>query len=194
MKQLLLWGLLLILMGCAHTGPYVLHTQTQMSLAEQAQVTLPKAIDVVQLDGKKLKLAYSPDDVRHYYLLPGQHELVLRYVQLWEDDMGNEEVLTSKLVGFQLTTKAGDHFELVTDMPRTLEDARRFSRDIQLQLKGSGNALLTGQLIAAFRQPAAIDVLINDKGSPYEHLVEWWRVASPDEKEMFLKYIRENPF
>ncbi|MDH5302233.1 MAG: DUF2057 domain-containing protein [Gammaproteobacteria bacterium] len=192
--KILLILLLLLLAGCSHTGPYKLYDQAQPGSSGHVTLKLPHAIDLLQLDQQKLKLPYSADAVRQYLLLPGKHQLTVRYRQLWLDGQANHEVVDSKLVTFSIDAHAGDELTLQTALPQTLSDARTFAKQIRLQLVNQQQQVIDGELLPEAKQPSsAIEVLFKDNGSSYDQLVTWWNAASDDEKNQFRRYIETHP-
>lgn len=194
MRLIIALTMLIIATACTHTGPYKLYQQPQLTPSKQVELTLPKAVDLLQLDGKELKLPYNPDEMRHFYLLPGEHKLIVRYDTLWNDDMGNHEVVDSKLLGFHINAQAGEKYQLHTLLPTNLSDAKAFVKNIQLELKNNHGQLIKSERLAdADQSIGPLETLLNDKGSAYDHLTTWWQEATDSEKALFKQYIENNP-
>jgi len=111
---------LVLLSSCASVdNPVRMYTGDKRPDVEIAKLLVPSALEVLSIDGKKLKTPYVPGGLYEVEVLPGTHVLTVVYAELWGDSTTSEHV-TSDAFHFKLITRAGSRYEFKHNGPYDL--------------------------------------------------------------------------
>ncbi|HEB85798.1 MAG TPA: DUF2057 domain-containing protein [Gammaproteobacteria bacterium] len=110
----------LFLSACANTnGPIRLYAGPQKSKNEIVTFRVPYELEVVAIDGRKLKMPYVPEGQYQFELLPGNHVLKVIYTAYWGDDTSGN-VVVSDAFYFRVATTAGSSYVFKHNGPTDL--------------------------------------------------------------------------
>lgn len=119
-----IWFIIIIggifLSACASTNSTVrLYGGSEKPDSEIVKIRVPYELEVLSIDGRKLKTPYVPDGEYLLELLPGKHVFKVIYTEYWGDETsGNIEV--SDAFYFQVATTAGSHYVFKHNGPADL--------------------------------------------------------------------------
>lgn len=135
--------LTLMLTGCGTTGVYQAYEGPTRPVDQIARLRVPHTIDVLAIDGDASKW-YRPNiasDMTELHVLPGRHEIEVRYAEIWESDYDNHKTVRSAPVTLDVSAEAGQVFEIALTRPKDLEAAIAFSQKPEITLHEAAVAL-----------------------------------------------------
>lgn len=199
----LLVVLLLALGGCAaNRGPLKAYEGPQLPAGQVALLDVPEQIQVLAIDGREPPANFMTSKLQ-LALLPGEHVLVLRYVQLFQITSDDHEVVRSSQAALRFTAAAGGQYRLQVPAQRDLQAARQFAKAPQFQLADlAGGAAVESVLIKSYAQASLLDSINKafepaaGAGNPVNNtdlLKDIWSRSSRDEREAFRLWINEQP-
>lgn len=189
----------LVVSACASTGSTRLYEGEARAEAEVARIELPEQVQVLSVDGRDLPggLLQRQQTVD---LLPGEHVLTLRYVELFQFGAGDHEVVRSRPAALRFTAVAGARYRIdVSNRPANLDAARRYARDpaFNLVAEASGEAT-PSTAIKSYAEASLLDTLGKAFESAPEEparsthldlLKDIWGRATPSERESFRAWL-----
>lgn len=178
-----------LLTACATNGTLRLYQGPTLAPQQEAQLTLPLAFDLIELDtqavsslGQKFR-----SDALTIKLAPGPHTLVLRYSDIFELDDENHDSLSSGQLVFKLNMQAGEAFEVHTPNINNYENALVFVKNPKVSL------ISPLQSIDASHIQKQDALILSKKEAPVAttkpnlmQLKFWWEQASQYEQDEFL--------
>lgn len=188
------------LTGCAVTpqGPVKAYEGPVRASAETVQVSVPEQIEVMSIDGREPPPSFLKSRVT-LALLPGEHVFSLRYVELFQINADDHEVLRSKQAALRFTAAAGGSYRLEIPKQASLDAARKFSRDPQFKLVNVGDGSATDSApIKSYAEASLIDTISKafegnaDVQAPVTNtdlLKDVWGRATPDERKAFRDWL-----
>lgn len=190
-SSLLLVIFVSLLMGCAHNTVIPLHDKSVPD-DQLVRLVLPEEVDLVMLDGKKLTGFSRPPLEVSYMILPGEHELVLRYEHMWPNDEYTKEVVTSPFLSVSVNMTAGTEYRLSNALPQDYRQARVFIKNPEFEISSaSGKVSAASKLPPSQQSLGMSDLLSGRNNTPLNNLTFWWEKASEAEKVEFLQRIQE---
>ena len=108
-------SVILLLAGCAATGPVRLYDGQARQPAEVATLQMPEQIQVMAMDGLEVSGTVLQRS-QSLEVLPGEHVLTLRYVQLFQINASDHEVVRSRQAALRFTAVAGSTYRLEMDV------------------------------------------------------------------------------
>lgn len=200
--KILFPGLLLsALAGCTvASGPIKAYPSdaavdpTQLSI-----LYLPPEVELLEADGMETATPYITSGYNEVHLLPGRHQLAVKYVEFWGDADSGSMVKSAPVI-FSLVTvpkakyylkykKPGDQWEaqaMAGKFSPWLEDEQGARYNIK-QIRYGTKALTSGSpSMTTAAAPYA------DGGSPLDKLKYWWKQAGYKEKKAFEQWMNAN--
>lgn len=185
------------LAGCAAQGPVKVYDGAVRQPAETVMVSVPEQIEVMSIDGREPPPSFLKSRVT-MALLPGEHVLSLRYVELFQINADDHEVLRSKQAALRFTAAAGSAYNLEIPKQANLDAARKFSKDPQFKLVSvkDGSAIPSAP-IKSYAEASLIDTISkafdgNQEQQPVTNtdlLKDVWGRATPDERKAFREWL-----
>jgi len=215
-RLLPLFLLVLLSVGCAGVeGPVRAYEGPPRAEAEVATLSAPSALEVLSVDGRKLKLPYGGDDGYSIQLLPGAHRIRAEYREFWGDATNSTRVVSDVAV-FDLNVSAGQRLRLDYPVPQSLLEAERFVEDPRIWVEDRssgariepvdivprGSAVTVGGPVAdgpeypavgstrgSDAATAAEDELL--RRDALERLKFWWKLAPAEARGAFRQWLAE---
>lgn len=185
------------LAGCAAQGPVKVYDGAVRQPAETVMVSVPEQIEVMSIDGREPPPSFLKSRVT-MALLPGEHVLSLRYVELFQINADDHEVLRSKQAALRFTAAAGSAYNLEIPKQANLDAARKFSKDPQFKLVSVKDGSATSSApIKSYAEASLIDTISkafdgNQEQQPVTNtdlLKDVWGRATPDERKAFREWL-----
>lgn len=190
-----------LLAGCAAThGPLKAYEGPLRAPADVALVDVPEQVQVMAIDGREPPPSFLRSSVQ-MALLPGSHVLSLRYVQLFQINADDHEIVRSGQAALRFEAAAGGHYRLEVPAQRNLDAARQFAKAPQFQLADlGGGAAIASVPIQSYAEASLIDTL----GKAFESqgqaarpvtntdlLKDIWSRSSSEERDAFRTWINQ---
>jgi uncharacterized protein YccT (UPF0319 family) len=187
------------LAGCAsQQGPVKVYEGAVRSPAETVQVTAPEQIEIMSIDGREPPPSFLKSHVT-LALLPGEHVFSLRYVELFQINSDDHEILRSKQAALRFTAAAGSSYRLEIPRQANLDAARKFSKDPQFKLVNVKDGSATDSApIKSYAEASLIDTISKafegggEARTPVTNtdlLKDVWGRATPDERKAFRDWL-----
>lgn len=192
----------LALGGCAAPGPVRLYDGPERKPEELVRVTLPEEVEVMAVDGHEPPPSFLQRNTV-LALLPGDHVLSLRYVELFQISAEDHDVVRSRQAALRFTAAAGSQYRVEIPKRTGLEDAKKFARDpvfslVNVQggaavtestaIKSYGEASLIDTIGKAFESSQAAQAAEN---SNLELMRDVWTRATPEERKAFRAWMEQ---
>lgn len=200
-KPLAVAALLIGMAGCSTTSaPVKLYDGATRPAIELALVSVPEEIEVMSVDGHEPPPSFLKSRVQ-LALLPGEHVFSLRYVELFQLNADEHDVVRSKQAALRFTAAAGAEYRLQIPKQTGVEVARKFAKDPQFALvnvKEGGSVQSTA--IKSYAEASLIDTITKAfDGSAKEEaegpvtnvdlLKDVWGRASTEERAAFRRWL-----
>ncbi|MCC2638793.1 MAG: hypothetical protein K0Q68_2512 [Moraxellaceae bacterium] len=197
---LLLSAALALLGGCSTQPPQQTWEGPARPAGEVALLEVPEQIQVMAIDGREPPPSFLRSQST-LALLPGEHVFSLRYVQLFQVNSEEHEVVRSRQAALRFSAVAGGRYRLEVPLQRELDGARRFAKapEFRLVSPGGGEAVVS-MPIKSFAEASLIDTL----GKAFESrpegerevtntdlLKDIWSRSSPEEREAFRTWLHQ---
>jgi len=195
--------------GCA-VRAVTLYDATERTTEQISTLRLPYAIDVIAIDGKKYKGVLPVAEFIDYEILPGNHEIAMRYFQPWMDEDGNNEFVKSPAIAVTQMFEPGAVYAVAAQKPKTVGQARKYASDLVVSVvqQGSGKEVKSVLLPASRQDGGLLANLVKKNGetteasglcsqngpagtpcTAFDQLGFWWNRATDDEKARFKLQI-----
>jgi uncharacterized protein YccT (UPF0319 family) len=189
-----------VLVGCAAKGPIKTYEGPERAATELALVSVPEVIQVMAIDGREP----PPNLLRsnsQLALLPGEHVLSLRYVQLFQISGDEHDVIRSRQAALRFTASAGASYKLEIPHQANRDQAREFAKNPQFRLVGGpdGSAIDSAP-IKSYAEASLIDTIqkaFESQGEPQrpvtnlDLLKDVWGRTSPEERNAFRSWLEQ---
>lgn len=187
----------LLLSGCASQGPLKAYEGPERPLTEVALVDAPEEIQVMAIDGREPPPGFLRSSTR-LALLPGEHVLSLRYVQLFRLGADEHDVIRSRQAALRFNAEPGRQYRL--DMPpqSSRDSAREFAKNPRFQLlDAQGGSAAESTAVKSYAEASLIDTISKAFQSQGEAprpvtnldlLKDIWGRASPEERDAFRQW------
>jgi uncharacterized protein YccT (UPF0319 family) len=161
---------------------------------EEVVLHLPSDMAVLQVDGKAMRkrghlLGAIYEEI---LLLPGPHQLTLRYEDLWDHDQGDDyEKLRSKPVTVSFNPQTAGHYTLIHSRPQSLREAQALERSFSaaaISFQKTGDAHPIPATAAKESTPPPLPPA-PEMQSTVDVLKYWWERTSENEREAFLRWV-----
>lgn len=196
-------GLIAILLAaCATQGPAKLYEGPLRSAAETAMIRLPEQVQVMAMDGQEQAGSLLQRD-QLLAVLPGEHVFSLRYVELFQINSEEHEVVRSRQTALRFTAVAGREYRIEMDKQGSLDAARKFAKDPKFRLVDVGSGAVTeSTAIKSYAEASLIDTITkafdssDSKAQGPTHLdllKDVWGRASPEDRASFRVWLDQQP-
>jgi uncharacterized protein YccT (UPF0319 family) len=192
---------LALLGGCAAPGPVKLYDGPERKPAELVRISVPEPVEVMAVDGREPPgnfLHNSPD----LLLLPGEHVLSLRYVELFQIDAENHEVVRSRQAALRFSGAAGSSYRLTVPPLSGLDAAKKFAASPVFTLVNPQTGEKTQSVaIRSYAEASLIDTLDNafassqaqksQGDSNLDVVKDVWARMTTEERKAFRAWIEQ---
>lgn len=189
-----------LLQGCAARGPLAAYEGPVRPVAEVALLQVPEQVQVMAIDGREPPPSFLSSKVE-LALLPGEHVLSLRYVELFRLGGDEHEVIRSRQAALRFTAVAGGRYRLGVPPQPDRDSARRFAKAPTFTLTDlAGGAAVESTAIKSYAEASLIDTLSKafeaqgEADRPVTNadlLKDVWGRASEDERREFRAWINQ---
>ncbi|WP_068545245.1 DUF2057 domain-containing protein [Thalassotalea crassostreae] len=183
------------------------------TVVSAAQLVVPEDFEVLRLNGEEFSTSLLAKSTT-LELPPGQNVLVLKYSQMFDDDMEDHHI-TIKSKPFILLFSVSNEKSLTFSYPKQTDGelARVYAKSPDIKILDSQNRALgvINQSLSSYndsvmketlnrRQEIVKKSLADKDGEEFEAigpdelsmLKYWWQQASEQDKQLFLQHIKEN--
>ncbi|HCT41833.1 MAG TPA: hypothetical protein DF427_11925 [Moraxellaceae bacterium] len=192
----------IMLAGCAAPGPAKLYEGALRPAAETAMIRLPEQVQVMALDGQE-QTGSLLQRGQLLAVLPGEHVFSLRYVELFQINSEEHEVVRSRQSALRFTAVAGHEYRIEMDKQGSLEVARKFAKDPKFRLVDeSSGAVTESTAIKSYAEASLVDTITkafdssDSKTQGPTHLdllKDVWGRASPEDRAGFRVWLDQQP-
>lgn len=201
-KQGLALCLVGLLTACASTGPIRLYEGAERPLAEVALVSLPEQVQVMAVDGSDTGGTMLQRN-SSFVMLPGERVFSLRYVELFQINSEEHEVVRSRQAALRFTAEAGAEYRIEYDKQPSLEAARKFAKAPVFRLVNvKSGAVNESSAIKSYAEASLVDTITRafESASGQEKtqthldlLKDVWGRASAEERAAFRVWVEQQP-
>lgn len=186
-----------LLAGCAASGPLKTYEGPARPAAELATLAVPEEVQVMAIDGREPPTTFARSDVQ-MALLPGEHVLSLRYVQLFQLGADSHEIVRSKQAALRFNAAAGAAYRLESPHQAKLEQGKAFAKDPKFRLVNAGNGEAVDSVsITSYAEASLVDTInkaFQSQGEPrtatnLDLLKDVWGRTSPEERDAFRRWL-----
>lgn len=188
-----------LLAGCAaQRGPLQAYPGAARPLADVALLEVPEQVQVMAIDGREPPPALLRSAVA-LAVLPGEHVLGLRYVQLFQLNSEEHEVVRSGQAALRFVATAGGRYRLEAPPQKNVEAARQFAKAPAFRLvDAAGGAAVDSVPVKSYAEASLIDTLgkafqsQQGQAAPVTNLdllKDVWSRSSGEEREVFRSWI-----
>lgn len=189
---------LALLGGCATSrAPLQAYEGAARPAAEVAVLDVPETLQVMAVDGREPPPALLRRGVQ-LALLPGEHVLSLRYVQIFQLNADEHDVVRSRQAALRFTAVAGGRYRLESPAQASHEAARQFAKSPVFRLvDAGGGSIAESTAVKSFAEASLVDTLskaFQDQGEParpvtnVDLLKDIWGRSSEAERAEFLQW------
>lgn len=189
-----------ILSGCAARGPLAAYEGPVRPAAEVAVVQVPEQVQVMAIDGREPPPSFLSSNVE-LALLPGEHVLSLRYVELFRLNGDEHDVIRSRPAALRFTAVAGGRYRLGVPAQKDRDAARAFAKAPVFTLGDvAGGPAVESTPIKSYAEASLVDTLAKAFESRGEEpravtnldlLKDVWGRASEEERRDFRAWINQ---
>lgn len=190
-----------LLAGCSTPGPLKVYEGPVRSPAEVVLVSVPEQIEVMAVDGQEPPPSFLKSRVQ-LALLPGEHVFSLRYVELFQLNSDEHEVVRSKQAALRFSAVAGSEYRLETPPQKNRDVAVKFAKSPQFNLVNIKDGSATeSTAIKSYAEASLIDTIGKAfSGSGEEAtklptnldlLKDVWGRATPEEQAGFRAWLNQ---
>lgn len=190
-----------VLAGCSSTGgPLQTYAGAARPPSDVVLVDVPEEIEVMAIDGHEPPPSFLKSRVQ-LALLPGEHVFSLRYVELFQLNADEHDVVRSKQAALRFTAVAGSHFRLQIPKQASVAAAREFAKAPQFSLSSlDGKAVAESTAVRSYAEASLVDTISQafesatqgETAKPagnLELLQDVWTRSSVDEKNAFRRWL-----
>jgi len=205
MIRLLYLSVSLLLLSCATDRAIHLYEGPQLAEQQLAGLIIPLEIDLLSVDGEPVATPFFVGEQVHYRLKAGQHDLIVRYKNLFESDGSSHEIITSPAKLFHIDMMKNQSYRIKHSIPQDLTTAKMAIKDFQpwiesstpphhIQSKAVPSTFKTSSLFGVLKSnndltagtSAASSTQARDNMQPpLEQLKHWWQKASLQDQQSF---------
>lgn len=192
----------IMLAGCAAQGPAKLYEGPLKPAAETAMIRLPEQVQVMAMDGQEQTGSLLQRD-QLLAVLPGEHVFSLRYVELFQINSEDHEVVRSRQSALRFTAEAGREYRIEMDKQGSLVAARKFAKDPKFRLVNVNSGAVTeSTAIKSYAEASLVDTITKafdsaeSKAQGPTHLdllKDVWGRTSPEERAGFRVWLDQQP-
>ncbi len=199
--------------GCASTQdnwPRAVDDSVDVSLA--ARLIVPRALQVVGIDGAEYKLPVLQPDPYELLLNPGEHELRMVYIEGTMKSGSEEDTLISDTMLINVSLLADRVYKVDFNEPRNYAAAKKMAdnpsfwiidpisnRKINSRISVPYKQFSLSDFAASSAKPQPLGSSTMDAESQIsnqnalERLQLWWKLADKPQQQLFLDWVSEQP-
>lgn len=183
--------------GCASQAPLKAYEGPVRAPAELALLSAPEQIEVLSIDGKEAPPRLFKGSLQAA-LLPGEHVLSLRYVEFFQLNADEHDIVRSKPAALRFTATAGSQYRLEIPKQPDHDAARKFAKSPQFRLVDEEGRVTESMPIKSYAEASLIDTLnkaLEGQDEParpvtnLDLLKDVWSRSTPEEKEAFRSWL-----
>jgi uncharacterized protein YccT (UPF0319 family) len=189
-----------VLAGCAARGPLAAYDGPARPVSEVALVEVPEQVQVLAIDGREPPPSFLSSNIE-LALLPGEHVLSLRYVELFRLSGDEHEVIRSRPAALRFAAVAGGRYRLGVPAQKDLDAARVFAKAPVFTLSdAAGGPAVESTAIKSYAEASLVDTLTKAFEARGEEpravtnldlLKDVWGRASEEERRDFRAWINQ---
>lgn len=136
-------------------------------------------------------------------VLPGERVFSLRYVELFQINADEHEIVRSRQAALRFNAEAGASYRIEIDKQPNLDAARKFSKEPKFRLVNLKDASITESMaIKSYAEASLVDTIAKafdsgeSKGQEPTHLdllKDVWGRASVEERAAFKIWVNQQP-
>lgn len=198
------WGvavmLAMMMTACAAPGPVRLYDGAERSVNEVATIRAPEQVQVMAVDGREVSGTVLQRN-QVLTVLPGERVFSLRYVQLFQINADEHEVVRSRQAALRFTAEADAEYRIETDKQGSLDAARKFSKAPTFRLVNVKTGAATeSTAIKSYAEASLVDTIskafdsAESKAQGPTHLdllKDVWGRTSADERAAFRVWMEQ---
>lgn len=195
-------AVVVLIAGCSAPGPVRLYDGQARPAVEVTSVQVPEQIQVMSMDGVEVTGTLLQRG-QSLELLPGEHVLTLRYVQLFQISSEDHEVVRSRQAALRFLAEAGGTYRLEMDAQPSLDAARKFAKDPKFRLVNAGTgAVQHSTAIKSYAEASLVDTITKafestqsqtQEQTHLDLLKDVWKRATPEERAAFKSWSEQHP-
>jgi uncharacterized protein YccT (UPF0319 family) len=164
----LVGAVLMLMLGCSGNYPVRTYEGAALSDDQVAIVKVPGDINMVAIDGQPMKSYLIKNIAVDYYLLPGDHTLVLKYSGVWaapttktDEGSSSAELVQSAPLQVKINAEAGKVYSFDYPVPQSRMQAIEIAKSFEVTLHDDKREIARSQAY----QPEAAVARSGDGGS-----------------------------
>lgn len=187
-----------LLGGCAATGSVRLYEGQARQSAEVTMIEVPEQVQVMAMDGVEVTGTLLQRG-QSLEVLPGEHVFTLRYVQLFQINSEDHEVVRSRQAALRFNAEAGATYRLEMDAQPSLDAARKFAKDPKFRMVNvRSGAVDQSTAIKSYAEASLVDTITkafeSTQSQTYLDLLrDVWGRATPEERAAFRAWVEQQP-
>ena len=195
-------SLVMLLAACASSGPVRLYEGAERPDTEVATISVPEQIQVMSVDGQE-RAGGLLERNQIMTALPGEHVFSLRYVELFQINSEEHEVVRSRQSALRFTAEAGREYRVEMEKQGNLDAARKFAKDPKFRLVDVNSGAVTeSTAIKSYAEASLVDTIskafdsAENKAQGPTHLdllKDVWGRASPEDRAGFKAWLDQQP-
>lgn len=167
-------------------------------VAELAVLSVPEEIQVLAVDGREVGGGLLGQRTLKLQVLPGEHVLSVRYVQLFQINADEHDIVRSRPAALRFVAKAGSRYEFRYDKPKNREIARQFAKEPSFALVDQGSGEATQSVaVKSYAEASLVDTISkafegNKEATPVTNLdllKDVWGRASAEDRAAFKAWV-----
>lgn len=191
-----------LLAGCTAQEALKVYEGADRPVNELVRVTIPETIEVMSIDGKELPTSLLRKN-NQLVMLPGEHVMALRYVELFQTTADEHDIVRSRQAALRFQMVAGEQYKLQAPVQKGRDQARQFAVSPVFTLHdATGNQLAESSAIVSYAEASLLDTIGKAfKGNEVEPsttmktnvdlLKDVWGRSSQEEKTVFQQWLKE---
>ena len=206
MKRFLIFGAFLavqlfFLSGCRGTKTVQLHNPDEVREDEVVRVRVPIDILVLDVDGRDVGdfFSYLSSYEKEIQIVPGEHEMTVRYSDFWDYDDSHFEKFRSAKVVLAFEAEAGRTYRVVHPRLKNIREAAEFEKNPEFWIEEEIGQTRVSTSRSEEGDKADPDILkaeaetsaVNSDDADDAPLEEDWDSLSEEEKKKFREWMEK---
>lgn len=186
------------LTACTTQGPVKAYEGAARAPAEVALLRVPEQIEVMAVDGREPPPSFLKSNVE-LTVLPGEHVLSLRYVELFQLGSDEHDVVRSRQAALRFNAVAGTAYVLEIPKPLNHDAAKAFAKDPHFNLLNKQSGSITeSTAIKSYAEASLMDSIGKaftnsqtgtDPVTNLDLLKDVWTRTSREERSAFRTWL-----
>lgn len=199
-SRIVVGGTALLLVACASNGPVRMYDGAAKAASEVALVRMPEQVQVMAVDGKETGGGMLQQH-QSLEVLPGERVFSLRYVELFQVNSEEHEVIRSRPAALRFTAEPGAEYRIEYDRQASLDEAKKFAKSPAFRLVNvKSGAVSESATIKSYAEASLLDTISKAFESSGEDprqqthldlLKDVWGRASPEERSAFREWVEQ---